>query len=84
MVFYELYNEPHKIDVDSYINGSTADGTAGMLQMLSAVRKHSTAPVVIAGGGQYAYDVPSLVTLDAKLVAQGETNVIYNFHPYMG
>ena len=32
----------------------------------------------------YAYDSASLVTLDSKLKAMGEENVVYNFHPYMG
>ena len=49
-VFYELYNEPHNTDVNIWMNGSDATHTAGMLQMLAAVRKNSrTAPVIIAG-----------------------------------
>lgn len=56
----------------------------GMLEMLAAVRKHTANPVVIAGGGGYAYDSASLVALEAELQKQGETNALYNFHPYMG
>jgi hypothetical protein len=55
---------------------------SGMLEMLEAVRKHSSNPVIIAGYGGYAYDADSLVQLDAQL--GNERNVLYNFHPYMG
>lgn len=51
----------------------------------AAVRKHApNAPVVIAGASEYAYDAASLLTLDKVLEAQGEENVLFNFHPYMG
>ena len=36
MVFYELYNEPHTSDLAAYASGNAQ--TAGMLEMLSAVR----------------------------------------------
>merc|ERR1712032_762159 len=80
MVFYELYNEPHRVELDAWMNGDSE--TSGMLEMLAAVRKHTSAPVIIAGYGGYAYDSDSLVTLDGQL--GDEKNVIYNFHPYMG
>lgn len=79
-VFFELYNEPHKVDQDAWMNGN--DQYSGMLEMLQAVRQHSSNPVIIAGYGGYAYDADSLVQLDAQLGA--EKNVLYNFHPYMG
>lgn len=82
MVFYELYNEPHRVDQDEWASGS--DTHSGMLEMLAAVRKHTDAPVIIAGYGGYAYDADSLVSLDKTLLKQGETNVMWNFHPYMG
>jgi hypothetical protein len=78
-VFYELYNEPHKVELDAWMNGDAT--TSGMLEMMAAVRKHTTAPVIIAGGNGYAYDSDSLITIDAQLT---DSNVIYNFHPYMG
>merc|ERR1719410_2240081 len=80
MVFYELYNEPHRVDLDVWMNGDSS--TSGMLEMMAAVRKHTKNPVIIAGFGGYAYDSDSLVQLDAKLAV--DENVIYNFHPYMG
>lgn len=82
MIFYELYNEPHRITQDVWANGDASH--SGMLEMLAAVRKHTDAPVIIAGYGGYAYDSDSLVKLDATLVEQGEKNVLWNFHPYMG
>lgn len=82
LVFYELYNEPHRVTEDQWANGDAT--TSGMLEMLAAVRKHTQSPAVIAGYGGYAYDADSLVSLDKTLVKQGEKNVIWNFHPYMG
>ena len=66
---------------DTWLSGS---GTAtGVLQLLAAVRKHSNNPAVIAGAAGYAYDAASLIGLDANLTAMGESNVVYNFHPYV-
>jgi len=82
MVFYELYNEPHRVTEDVWANGDATH--SGMLDMLAAVRKHTQSPVIIAGYGGFAYDADSLVSLDKTLVKQNEKNVIWNFHPYMG
>lgn len=79
-VFYELYNEPHRVTQDQWMNGDST--TSGMLEMLEAVRKHTSNPVIIGGYGGYAYDADSLVALDGQL--NGDKNIIYNFHPYMG
>lgn len=80
--FYELYNEPHTSDFSAYLNGD--DSTSGMLEMLAAVRKHTSNPVVIAGQQGWAYDADSLVQVEQALQKIGEQNVMYNFHPYMG
>lgn len=82
LVFYELYNEPHRVTEAVWANGD--DTHSGMLEMLAAVRKHTDSPVIMAGYGGYAYDSDSLVKLDATLLKQGEKNVIWNLHPYMG
>ena len=82
MVFYELYNEPHRISTAVWAQGDATH--SGMLEMLAAVRKHTKNPVIIAGSQSFAYDADSLVALDATLVKQGESNVLWNFHPYMG
>lgn len=80
-VFFELYNEPHRVDLDVWMNGN--DEYSGMLEMLAAVRKHSANPVIIAGYGGYAYDADSLVQIDSS-ISSDDKNIIYNFHPYMG
>jgi len=82
MVFYELYNEPHRVTQEQWANGDAT--TSGMLEMLAAVRKHTQSPVIIAGYAGFAYDADSLISLDATLVKQNEKNAIWNLHPYMG
>jgi len=81
MVFYELYNEPHLHNVTQWMNGDAT--TAGMLEMLAAVRKNDLAGVVlIAGATSYAYNADSLVQIDSSIPAT--SNVMWSFHPYMG
>lgn len=82
LVFYELYNEPHRVSEDVWANGDATH--SGVLEMLAAVRKHTDSPAIIAGAAGFAYDADSLVTLDKTLLKQGEKNVMWNFHPYMG
>lgn len=80
LVFYELYNEPHT-DAATWMNGT--DQYAGMVDMITTVRRHTSDGVlVIAGAAAYAYDAASLVQLDAFLRARSESNVMFNFHPY--
>lgn len=84
-VMFELYNEPHVSDIATWLHGDEA--SAGMVDMLAAVRASSPNPVIIAGAYQYAYDAASLLVLDAALQRgppSSATNVIWNFHPYMG
>jgi len=80
MVWYELYNEPHiNGDYESYAHGS--DTYAGMVEMFKTVRTNApNAMLVVAGQTGWAYDSDSLITLDKEL----DSNVIYNWHPYMG
>ena len=54
-MFYELYNEPHISDMGAYMHGNTE--TAGMIEMLQAVRAYSQTPVIIAGATLYVYYV---------------------------
>ena len=63
-VFYELYNEPHDNSTNLWLHG---DGTyAGMLDMISAVRKNSQDGVLVVAGAQgWAYDADSLVQLES-------------------
>ena len=53
-------------------------------RVFAQVRAHSSAPVLIAGAAGYAYDSASLLSLDPKLKQIQATNIIWNFHPYMG
>jgi hypothetical protein len=80
LVFYELYNEPHKIDQDIYLNGN--DEYAGVLEMISTIRKNDADQMlVIAGGGGWAYDSDSLIALEALT---DDNLLMFNFHTYMG
>jgi len=82
LVFYELYNEPHLADFNVFVNGN--DQYAGMWEMYQAVRTYTSDSMIIIGGQQdYAYDPGSLVNLE-KQIGSKLSNVLYNFHPYMG
>ena len=78
-VLFELYNEPHDISWDVWLNGGSAgDFTAvGMQQLYDAVRATGAQNIVIAGGLDYAFDLSGVATHPI----QG-TNVIYATHPY--
>jgi endoglucanase len=59
-VMFELYNEPHDISWHCWLNGClTSQGwrTAGMQQMLDAVRGTGATNVVIAGGLGWSSDL---------------------------
>lgn len=61
-VFFELYNEPHDIDADTFVKGS---GTyAGALDMIDAVRKNAGDNVLVIAASDWAYDSDSLLKLD--------------------
>lgn len=80
LVLFELYNEPHIDDYNIYAHGDST--YAGMLEMYAAVRKNAPNSMVVIGGQKdYAYDATSLAQLAKDAVL---TNVLYNFHPYMG
>ncbi|MGA7120517.1 MAG: glycoside hydrolase family 5 protein [Polyangiaceae bacterium] len=81
-VLFELYNEPHGITWDLWLNGGQSGGyaVAGMQQLYDAVRGAGANNVVIAGGLDWAYDL-SGVGPGASYV-QGY-NVMYATHPYI-
>jgi endoglucanase len=81
-VLFELYNEPHGVAWNVWLNGGPAAGftVAGMQQLYGAVRGAGANNVVIAGGLDWAYDLsgvgPSGVFVDGY-------NVMYATHPYL-
>lgn len=81
-VFYELFNEPHlddSISTDVYINGD--ETYVGMLEMIAAIRKHSSDQVlVVAGAREFAFDTDSVIELDGQT---DEQLMMYNYHAYM-
>lgn len=79
-VLFELYNEPHDVPCDVWLNGGqSGDGfqVAGMQQLYNAVRATGAQNLVIVGGLDWAYDLGCVVThhIDGY-------NVLYASHPY--
>ena len=80
-VLFELYNEPHGVSPDVWLNGGQASGfmVAGMQQLYDAVRGQGAENVVIAGGLNWAFDL-SAVGPNAAFI-KGH-NIMYATHPY--
>jgi predicted ATP-grasp superfamily ATP-dependent carboligase len=58
--FYELYNEPHNNDFETWFRGN--DEFDGMMSMRDSVlAQNIDAVLVIAGAQSYAYDADSLI-----------------------
>lgn len=79
-VSFELYNEPHDVSWDVWLNGgSSGDGftVAGMQQLYNAVRATGADNLVFIGGLDYAFDLSGV---PAHRV-QGY-NIVYVSHPY--
>ncbi|MDP8998952.1 MAG: glycoside hydrolase family 5 protein [Myxococcota bacterium] len=81
-VLFELYNEPHDITWDVWLNGGRAGGfvAAGMQQLYDAVRGAGANNVVIAGGRSYAYDLSGVGSRGYYIHGY---NVMYATHPYL-
>ena len=93
-VIYDLYNEPHDVTWDIWLNGGTVTdrpnrrGAApktyqavGMQKLLDAVRATGAKNVVIAGGLNWAYDFDGI--LDGRQLKDPDGNgVIYANHAY--
>jgi endoglucanase len=93
-VIYDLYNEPHDVSWDIWLNGGTVTdrpnrrGAApktfqavGMQKLLDAVRAAGAKNVIIAGGLNWAYDFDGI--LDGRQLKDPDGNgVIYANHAY--
>jgi endoglucanase len=78
-VLFELYNEPHDISWDVWLNGGDAGGftAVGMQQLYDTVRATGAMNIVIAGGLDWAFDLSGV----ASHRIQGQ-NIMYATHPY--
>jgi hypothetical protein len=58
-VLFDLYNEPHDISWDCWLQGCTVDGwrAAGMQRLVSTVRNTGAANVLLAGGLGWSGDL---------------------------
>jgi aryl-phospho-beta-D-glucosidase BglC (GH1 family) len=92
-VIFDLYNEPHDVSWDVWLNGGKVAEKAsrrtparefeavGMQALLDAVRETGAKNVVLAGGLDWAYDMSGL--LKGKLLSDPRGNgVIYANHTY--
>jgi hypothetical protein len=79
-VLFELYNEPHDISWDTWLNGGpSGDGyqTAGYQQLYDAVRSTGAKNLVIVNGLNWGYDMSQ-----AGTHMLNGYNVIYGTHVY--
>lgn len=83
-VWFELYNEPHDISWEVWLNGGgvvCSDGTRyqapGMQQLLDVIRASRTSNIVLIGGLDWAYDLSGV-----PLWRPAGENVAYATHPY--
>jgi endoglucanase len=93
-VIYDLYNEPHDVSWDIWLNGGTVTDrpnrrgatpktfqAVGMQKLLDAVRATGAKNVVIAGGLNWAYDFDGI--LDGRQLKDPNGNgVTYANHVY--
>ncbi len=78
-VLFELYNEPHDISWDVWLEGGSAGDfeAVGMQELYDTVRATGAKNLVIIGGLDWAYDLSGVATHRV----QG-TNLMYATHPY--
>eukprot|EP01113_Clastostelium_recurvatum_P009852 TRINITY_DN147_c0_g1_i2.p1 TRINITY_DN147_c0_g1~~TRINITY_DN147_c0_g1_i2.p1 ORF type:complete len:323 (+),score=63.48 TRINITY_DN147_c0_g1_i2:162-1130(+) len=79
-VLFELYNEPHDVSWDVWLNGGdSGDGftVSGMQELYNTVRATGANNLVVVGGLNWAFDLSGVATHRVK-----GTGIIYNTHPY--
>jgi hypothetical protein len=77
-VLFELFNEPHDIAQDTWLNGDKDKDYAGYQQLFKAVRDTGAKNICLVSGLDWAYD---LSFVNDKFPAIGD-NIIYCSHPY--
>jgi hypothetical protein len=81
-VAFELYNEPHSVSWDCWLNGCTMPGgwqAAGMQQLLDAVRGSGARQPVLVDGLQYANDLSGFLS---HPLADPDNQIVAAFHVY--
>jgi hypothetical protein len=79
-VVFDLYNEPHNVADQVWLNGGTAwnglvpYGVAGMQQLYSSVRATGANNLVIVSGNNWANSLPSTLV--------SGSNIAYGVHVY--
>jgi len=79
-VLFELYNEPHDVSWDVWLNGGpSGDGftVTGMQALYDAVRAAGASNLVVIGGLQYAFDLSGVATHRVK-----GRDILWATHPY--
>jgi len=79
-VLFELYNEPHDVSWDVWLDGgASGDGftVVGMQELYDTVRGEGAQNLVVIGGLENAYDLSGVPSFRVK----GE-NIAYATHPY--
>jgi endoglucanase len=82
-VLFEMYNEPHDVSWDMWLNGGTVTDTSGTYQAVGyqqvydAIRSTGAENIVIANGLNWGYDLSGVATHLIK-----GYNVMYGTHVY--
>jgi Cellulase (glycosyl hydrolase family 5)/FG-GAP-like repeat len=89
-VIFDLYNEPYVSTWDCWQNGcsvTTSDGTwstAGMTQLVAAVRSVGATQPIMLGGLQYASDLSQWLAHKPVDPISGPAQLVASYHSYCG
>jgi hypothetical protein len=89
-VIFDLYNEPYVSTWDCWQNGcsvTTSDGTwstAGMTQLVAAVRSAGATQPIMLGGLQYASDLSQWLAHKPADPIAGPAQLVASYHSYCG